>query len=76
MSSQLPDDRVPEDVRNARVLAGGIVLLCLGMVLAVAGVVLGGLFLPGVIVIGIALLAIALAAGLRLATTTAPRPDR
>lgn len=59
-------------------IAAGIALLCAGMALAIAGVVVPGVFLPGVILVALGQLACAAAAVLRLmrASETAPAPRR
>jgi hypothetical protein len=55
-------------------VALGVGLLCAGMALALAGVVVPGLFLPGAIVVALGLLACAAAAVLRLLSPAeAPR---
>jgi hypothetical protein len=52
-------------------LAAGLALLCAGMAIAIAGVVVPGLFMPGVIVLGLGFVVLAVAAVLRL---RAPQP--
>jgi hypothetical protein len=54
--------------REARVTAAAILVLCVGMALTTAGVVVPGLFLPGVILIMLGLLGTAAAAAMRLVT--------
>jgi hypothetical protein len=46
--------------------AAGLALLCAGMAIAIAGVVVPGLFLPGVIVLDLGFAALAAAAVLQL----------
>lgn len=55
-------------------IAAGVGLLCVGMALTIAGVVVPGLFLPGVVLVAAGMLACAAAAVLRLLRPA--EPDR
>jgi hypothetical protein len=57
-------------------IAAAIGLLCGGMALAVAGVIVAGLFLPGVILIALGMVACAAAAVLRLMRPGTAPPAR
>jgi hypothetical protein len=66
-------DAAPPVRRDRAVLAiaAGVGLLCAGMALAIAGVVVPGLFLPGAVLTGLGMLACFAAALLRLAASPA-----
>ena len=68
-------DAADDVVRRDRVrlgFAAALALLCAGMAIALAGVVVPGLFLPGVIVLDLGFVALAAAAVLQLRTGTPP----